>query len=170
MGCRGTACLSMICSTGLQGNLCSGAWSTASPYFFTDLGVCKVVSLTYSPPSCSFFPLLKYVITEVLPPLLMGLALASGGSVLELAGTGSVGHGGKLLAASRNTTPVASCWQNLATQTRYTGLLEVHACREQDHLSDIKHPNTLTRGIKYSERHSTKGQRSYHNCLTKKNV
>ena len=31
----------------LQGNLCSGTWSTSSPSFFTDLGVCRVVSLTY---------------------------------------------------------------------------------------------------------------------------
>ncbi|XP_074683769.1 LYR motif-containing protein 4 isoform X1 [Strix aluco] len=42
-----------------------------------------------------FFPLLKYVIPEVLPPLLMGSALASDGSVLEPAGIGSVGHGGR---------------------------------------------------------------------------
>ena len=33
---------------GLQGNLCSGAWSTSSPSFFPDLGVCRVVPLTYS--------------------------------------------------------------------------------------------------------------------------
>jgi len=33
---------------GLQGNLCSSAWSTSSPSFFTDLGVCGVVSLTLS--------------------------------------------------------------------------------------------------------------------------
>ena len=33
---------------GLQGNLCSGAWSTSCSSFFTDLGVCRVVSLTYS--------------------------------------------------------------------------------------------------------------------------
>ena len=32
----------------LQGNLCSGAWSTSSPSFFTDLGVCGVVPLTSS--------------------------------------------------------------------------------------------------------------------------
>ena len=32
----------------LQGNLCSSAWSTSSSSFFTDLGVCRVVSLTYS--------------------------------------------------------------------------------------------------------------------------
>jgi len=28
--------------------LCSSAWSTTSPSFFTDLGVCRAVSLTYS--------------------------------------------------------------------------------------------------------------------------
>jgi len=32
----------------LQGNPCSGAWSTSSPFFFTGLGVCRAVSLTYS--------------------------------------------------------------------------------------------------------------------------
>jgi len=33
---------------GLQENLCSGAWSTSSTSFFTDLGVCRVVSLIFS--------------------------------------------------------------------------------------------------------------------------
>ena len=33
---------------GLQGKLCFGAWSISSPSFFTDLGVCRVVSLTSS--------------------------------------------------------------------------------------------------------------------------
>jgi len=37
---------------------------------------------------------MKYVITEVLPLSLIGLALASGKSVLEPAGIGSVGHRG----------------------------------------------------------------------------
>ncbi|KAK4827475.1 hypothetical protein QYF61_018711, partial [Mycteria americana] len=58
---------------GLQGNLCSSPWSTSSPSFFTDLGGCRAVALTYS--HCSlrlllhsnFFPLLKHVITEALP-------------------------------------------------------------------------------------------------------
>ncbi|KAK4830186.1 LOW QUALITY PROTEIN: hypothetical protein QYF61_009213 [Mycteria americana] len=62
---------------GLQGNLCSSAWSISSPSF-TDLGVCRAVPLTYSHSSlqlqlllCSnFFPLLKYIIQEVLPPTL----------------------------------------------------------------------------------------------------
>jgi len=40
------------------------------------------------------FLLLKYVTTDVLSLLLMGLALASGGSILEPAGVGSVGHWG----------------------------------------------------------------------------
>jgi len=41
---------------GLQGNLCPGSWSTSSPSFFTDHGVCKVVSLTYSCSSLSTAP------------------------------------------------------------------------------------------------------------------
>jgi len=49
---------------GLQGYLCSGAWSTSSPSFFTDLGVCRAVLshiLTLSPAAkwpfwrCGFF-------------------------------------------------------------------------------------------------------------------
>jgi len=73
------------------------------PSFFTDLGVCRVVSLTsshsslftaISPPSFFFLPFLKYVIPEVLPPSLMGLAVASGGSVLEPAGAGCIRHRG----------------------------------------------------------------------------
>jgi len=95
-----------ICSTvdlhGLQGDslphcglhhelqekaFCSNVSSTSSPSFFTDLGVCKVVSLTSSHSSLltavslSFFLLLNYVITAALPQLLIGLALASSGSV-----------------------------------------------------------------------------------------
>jgi len=76
---------------GLQGRtLCSGVSSTSSPSFFTNFGVCRVVSLT-SPHSSlltavslqDFFPLLRYVITEVLQPSLMGLALASTGVALK---------------------------------------------------------------------------------------
>jgi len=33
---------------GLQGNLCSSTWSTSSASFFTDLGVCRVISLMHS--------------------------------------------------------------------------------------------------------------------------
>jgi len=72
----------------LQGkNLCSGTWSISSSSFFTDLGVCKVVSLTYSHSSLStagpqqvFLPL-ECVITGMLPLSLISLALASRGSV-----------------------------------------------------------------------------------------
>ena len=77
----------------LRGNLCSGTWSTSSPFFFTDIGVCRVVALTYSysfllaavGASGFFFPLLRYVNTEVLLPWLMDSTLASGVSILELA-------------------------------------------------------------------------------------
>jgi len=48
------------------------------------------------------FPsLLKYIIPEVLPPLLMGSALASSGSILELAGIGSVRHRGSFCRFSK---------------------------------------------------------------------
>lgn len=65
-------------------NLCSGTWTTSSPSskVTTDLGLCRAVSLMYSyaPLSAAAVVqqlfLLKYVITEVLPPLLMGLSLA----------------------------------------------------------------------------------------------
>jgi len=69
--------------------------------FLTDLGICRVVSLTSSHFSLLtaislqfFLPLLKYVITEALPPSLVGLASASGESILEPAGIGSLRHGG----------------------------------------------------------------------------
>jgi len=75
---------------GLQGNLCFGTWITSSSSFFTDLGVCRVVSLTCSYSSLPLqmplhvlFLLLNYVITETPPPSPMGLALASSGSILE---------------------------------------------------------------------------------------
>ena len=51
---------------GLQGNLCSGAWSTSSPSFFTDLGVCRVVSLTYSHSSLQ----LQFVVQFFSPSLI----------------------------------------------------------------------------------------------------
>ena len=86
----------------LQGKaLCLSVSSTSSPSFFTDFGVCRVVSFTSSCSSLStavslqfFLPLLNHVIPEALPPLLIGLALASNGSILELAGTGFIRHGG----------------------------------------------------------------------------
>lgn len=69
---------------GLQGNLCSGTWNTASS-FFTDLGICRAVSLTLfsllSHSCCTAFSTLSYT-------LVMGSALGGSGCVLELAGTG----------------------------------------------------------------------------------
>ncbi|KAM9591464.1 uncharacterized protein ACIBXB_006257 [Morphnus guianensis] len=98
---------------GLQGNLCSGAWSTSSPSFFTDLGVCRVVSLTCSHSSLRLpftsvptFFLLKNVIPEALPLSLIGSALAGGRSVLEPAGMGSLEHRGSFQQLLTEATPV----------------------------------------------------------------
>jgi len=80
----------------LQGYLCSGIWSTSSLSFFTDLGVCRATSLTFfstlslAVAAQHFLPVLGYIITEVLPTLQTGSALASGRSAAELAGTGFV--------------------------------------------------------------------------------
>lgn len=50
-------------------------------------------------------PLLKCVFTEVPPALLMGSALASGGSILELTGTYSCLAWAQLLASSHRGQP-----------------------------------------------------------------
>ncbi|KAK4810884.1 hypothetical protein QYF61_013292 [Mycteria americana] len=94
---------------GLQRNLCSSTWSISSPSFFTDLGVCRVVSYFSLPAAVvqQFFPLLKYVITEALPPLLIVSALASGGSILEPSRTGSVQHGGSFWCLLTEASPAA---------------------------------------------------------------
>jgi len=74
----------------LPGNLCSSAWSTFSPsslalvsaeLFFSHV-LAPLSQLLYLP--AVFFPLLTCIIPEVLPPSLMGLALAGSRSVLEL--------------------------------------------------------------------------------------
>jgi len=100
----------------LQGKaLCFGILSTSSPSFFTDLGVCRVASLTSShsslltavSPQVFFLPFLNYVIPEALPPSLIGSALASGGSHLEPSGTGCVRHGGSFWQLLTEATPIA---------------------------------------------------------------
>jgi len=81
----------------LQGNFCSRAWSTFSHFFCTDLGVCRAIPLASSHSSLPlqiFPPLLHYGITEALPPLLVGSALASSRSILGPAGIDSVRHRG----------------------------------------------------------------------------
>jgi len=99
MDYRGTTCLAMVCSWGYRRKI-SALVPRASHSFSLILVSCRVVSLTESHSSLStavpqqFFPLVKYVITDVLPPMLIGLALASSGSVLVLAGIGSIRHGG----------------------------------------------------------------------------
>jgi len=108
----------------LQGNLCSGTWNTSSPSFFTDLGVYRAVSLTYSHSSflLQFTPpshLHKHIITEALPLLLMGWTLASAGSVLELGGFDSIGHRGASSSFSQKLPLWPPHYQNFATQTQY---------------------------------------------------
>jgi len=101
----------------LQGKgLCSNILGTSFPSsFFTDLGVCRVVSFTLShsslypavsPPEF-FLPFLKYVVTEALLPSLIGLALGSGGFVLEPGDTGFIRHGGSFQQFLTEATSIA---------------------------------------------------------------
>lgn len=70
---------------GLQQNLCSSAWKTSSPSFFSHLGVPFAVShsLFFYPPLSiqHFLPFLKYTFPEVPPSWMLGSAVPSSGPV-----------------------------------------------------------------------------------------
>ena len=59
-----------------------------------------------SPPA-TFSPLLKHIIAEALPLLLIGLALASGESILELVGIGFIRRRGHFWQLLTEPTPVS---------------------------------------------------------------
>lgn len=66
-----------------------------------------------------FVSFLKHVITDVTPASLMGSALSSGGSDLELAGIHSVQHRGTSQCLLAKATPVdLTSYQNLAMQNQ----------------------------------------------------
>jgi len=112
MDCRGTTCLTLVWITSCKGRLSAPAsGASPPPSFFTDLGVCRFVSFTSSHSFLStavslrfFLPLLKYAIKEALPPLLIGLALARGLSVLKPSTHWLYQTCGKLLTKA---TPIA---------------------------------------------------------------
>jgi len=66
-----------------------------------------------------FSSLLKCITTEVLPPSLISLTVASDGPLLALAATGTIRHGGSFWHILTEATPVVPCYQNLAMQTQY---------------------------------------------------
>ncbi|KAM9590844.1 uncharacterized protein ACIBXB_005893 [Morphnus guianensis] len=114
MDCRGTACLTMVFTTGCRGisALAPGA-PPPPPSSLTLVSAGLFLLHVLTPLSgCHFclsqqlFSFLKNVITEALPLSLIGLALASSGSVLEPAGIGSVGHSGSFQQLLTEATPV----------------------------------------------------------------
>jgi len=116
MGCRGTTCLTMVFISSCKGRLSAPMFQAPPPpSFFTDLGFCRVISFTLSHSFLStavslqvfFLLILKYVITEVLPSLLIGLAMGSGGSILEPSGTVFIRHGGSFFQLLTEATPIA---------------------------------------------------------------
>lgn len=118
---------------GLQGNPCFDAWSTSPPpssltslsaeFFFSHshLSLPAAVAQNFSP------LFLKYIIPEVQPLSLTGLALASSGSFSEPAGIGSAGHGVSFGQLLRAVTPVPLCYQNLAMQSQYRIFIKNYA-------------------------------------------
>lgn len=91
----------------LEKSMCSGSWSTSFLLPLTLVSAelfCQFLLLSPAAIVQVFSHFLKYVIPEVLPPLLMGLALATSRSIWEPAGTGSIGHG-KILAAFHQSHP-----------------------------------------------------------------
>lgn len=108
MVCRGTAA-SPRPAPGPAGE--SQRWHLKYlPPSFTDLGVCRIASLTCSSsfPGCccaAIISLLKYAVTDMLPALLMGSALVSSGSFLEPSDIGSVRHEASFWQLLRDAIP-----------------------------------------------------------------
>jgi len=114
MGCRGTACPTMVFIVSCKGKVSApvsrapppppSSLTLVSAELFLSYRLTPLSRLVYR---CSFFPLLKYVIPEALPLSLIGLALASSGSVFELAGAGFIRHEGSFLQLLTEATPIA---------------------------------------------------------------
>lgn len=110
MGCKGKACSTM--------GLSIGCWTCApatvlspvpSSLTLVSLGL-FFATFSHSSLSCyytAYFPFLKYACKEVSPALLLGSALASCGSLLELAGTDSYLTWGSFRALLTEATPAA---------------------------------------------------------------
>jgi len=97
---RGTACLTTVFSAGCRSISAPAPGAPPpSPFSLTFVSTELLLSRIATPLFCfnchyaGFLPLLN-VIPEALPPSLMGSALASGGSILEPAGVGSIRHRG----------------------------------------------------------------------------
>lgn len=112
-GCRGTAGLTMGRTRGCRGIsvLALGATPvspSALTLVSTELFVSWLLTLQlWLLLHVFFFLLIKYMIRQLLPPPLVGLALASSRCVWEPAGLGSVAHRGSFWRLLTEATPVA---------------------------------------------------------------
>ena len=109
MGCRKTACFTMIISTGCRAISAPAPGAPPPPPSSLTLVSAELFLSHILTPlfSCSFIALLKYVIPEVLPLSLIDSALASSRSVLEPAGIGSIRHRGSFWQLLTEATPIA---------------------------------------------------------------
>jgi len=116
MDCMGTACLTMVLIMGCRGKLSSPTFRAPPPpppssltlvsaEFFLSHRLTPLPRLLFSPRV--FFFLFLNMLPQRLPPSPTGLALGSGGSVLEPAGTGFIRHEGSFSQLLTEATPIA---------------------------------------------------------------
>jgi len=110
-------------------------------------------------PPCSFSPLLKHVITEALPPLLIGLALASQQVCLRSGWCWLYQTRGKLLAASHRSQPYSppdtktlpckpvTLSQSTHTQPFFRGTCSVYYLKSQ--MAFFSYPQVFISVFKY---------------------
>jgi len=105
---RVTGCLTMVFTTSCRGISAPMPGAPPSPRSSLTLVSAKFSLLSPAAKMTlhRFYFLLKCVITEVLPPSLMGSALASSQSILEMAGIGFFRHRGSFWQLPTRATPV----------------------------------------------------------------
>lgn len=105
--------------------LCHGAPPPPLTLLFLPL-----LLLTISfPPGLPHWCFLKYVIIEVPPAFLVGLAVSCGGSILEPAGTACVwDRAAPNLLPERPPLQTTPHYQNLAIYTQYISIAERKGC------------------------------------------
>lgn len=128
MSCRRSPCVTTVFMIGSGEKLFSSSLSTSSPLLLRPWCCQSCFSHIFSVLSVlqCCFTLLKCLITEILSLSLMCSALASGKSILELVGNGSVHHTDNFWRLLTKATPEALRYQNLATWTKHSNILKTH--------------------------------------------
>lgn len=127
MGSRGTACFTVLLTTG-PGGLLLWRLEHLSPSFSTDLGICKAVSHSSLSPSCCSTAVVLFFLSSACSP--RGTDnITSWPSSGQQQGPSLTWGSFRILLAE--PTPMPPCYQNLATGTHCTALVATKICTEQ---------------------------------------